>query len=207
MQRLDDAVTTLADAFFADPLIGWVFEDPSRRAGQLQVWWRWMIDNLPAHGELSINPTGTSAAIWYGPDPAESDTGSDFVAMLSGLVGPTVAQEKLRGLSVIPAAHPHGERHWYLAAVGTRVGEQSSGQGRMLLDTVLRRADEAQVASYLESSNERNVAFYERLGFVRTGTIQIPGGPSLTPMWRTPRQDGEWRTPRQDGEWRTPRKR
>ena len=55
-----------------------------------------------------------------------------------------------------------------------------------MLAPVLAEADAQGIRTYLESSNVRNVPFYERLGFVATGCIQIPGGPALTPMWRAP---------------------
>ena len=179
-------VATLTAAFLADPLMGWVFPDVAARPAQLAHWWQWMFDHLPGHAEVLATTDDRSAALWYGPDPVDGDPQRDFVAMLSGLLGAELAMEKLRGLSVIPAAHPRHARHWYLAAVGTRPDAQGQGSARCVLAPVLARADVAGIASYLESSNARNVAFYERLGFVVTGHIQIPGGPVLTPMWREP---------------------
>lgn len=41
--------------------------------------------------------------------------------------------------------------------------------------------------AYLESTNPRNVSLYERHGFAVTGSIDLPGGPSLSAMWRDPR--------------------
>jgi ribosomal protein S18 acetylase RimI-like enzyme len=186
-----DAAETLALAFADDPLMAWIFEDDAARAQQLRPWWTWIVENRAAHVELheSADPSGdaSSAALWHGPDPAPDDRDPGaFARMLSELIGGATAMQKLAGLAVIPEAHPT-ERHWYLAAVGTRPSHQGQGSGARLLAPALERCDADGVPAYLESSNDRNIAFYERLGFVATGRIQIPDGPHLTPMWREPR--------------------
>jgi GNAT superfamily N-acetyltransferase len=182
-----EVAATLTAAFVDDPLMGWIFEDPSTRPEVLARWWGWMLEHRPGHARVLGTPDHRSAALWYGPDPIDDDAQRDFPALLVDLLGEAVAFAKLRGLSVIPGAHPHHERHWYLAAVGTRPAAQSQGSGARVLAPVLAEADAQGIGAYLESSNARNVPFYERLGFVATGSIEIPGGPVLTPMWRVPR--------------------
>jgi RimJ/RimL family protein N-acetyltransferase len=56
-----------------------------------------------------------------------------------------------------------------------------------VLQPVLSICDTDGSPAYLESSNAANMAFYRRLGFVPTGEITLPDGPSLYPMWRDPR--------------------
>jgi ribosomal protein S18 acetylase RimI-like enzyme len=183
--RHDDAVETLALAFADDPLMAWIFEDPAARGSQLRRWWTWIIDHAPGHAELHKTADERSAALWYGPDPVDRDAQSMFPEMLAALIGAEAARHKLAGLSVIPAAHP-SERHWYLAAVGTRPAVQGQGSGPRVVRPVLERCDAAGLVAYLESTNPRNVAFYERLGFVVVGPIALPGGPTLTAMRREP---------------------
>jgi ribosomal protein S18 acetylase RimI-like enzyme len=181
-----DPAETLALAFADDPLMAWIFEDDATRPSLLRPWWTWIVERRAAHAELHESPDGSSVAIWHGPDPAPDDREPGaFARMLSELIGGATAMQKLTGLAVIPEAHPT-ERHWYLAAVGTRPANQGQGSGARLLVPVLDRCDAERVAAYLESSNDRNIPFYERLGFVVTGRIQIPDGPHLTPMWREP---------------------
>jgi GNAT superfamily N-acetyltransferase len=181
------AAATLTAAFVDDPLMAWIFEDEATRPSQLLRWWSWMLDHRPGHARVLATPDHRSAALWYGPDPVDEDAQRDFPALLVELVGESLAYKKLRGLSVIPVAHPHHERHWYLAAVGTRPEVQGQGSASRVLAPVLDEADAHGIGTYLESSNVRNVPFYERLGFVATGIIQIPEGPAMTPMWRAAR--------------------
>jgi GNAT superfamily N-acetyltransferase len=179
-------VETLTLAFTDDPLMSWLFEDATRRPAQLRHWWAWIIDHRHSHVEVRATDDDRSAAIWHGPDPGDGVQAASFTEMLAGLIGTDVVARKLPALGVIPAAHPI-ERHWYLAAIGTRPQFQGRGSGPRVLQPVLDRCDAEGVPAYLESSNTRNLPFYERFGFVPTGIIQVPGGPALTSMWREPR--------------------
>lgn len=183
----ETVAVTLADAFFDDPVSGWIFDDVTARPEQLLHWWRWRLAHLPGHAHILATADDCSAAQWFGPDEVDDGAMAGFPQMLAGLLGEAEAARKLRGLSVIAQAHPHHERHWYLATLGTRRAAQGTGRARLVVDPVLARADAEGLGCYLESSNVRNLSFYERLGFVATGTIQVPDGPTLVPMWRTPR--------------------
>jgi GNAT superfamily N-acetyltransferase len=182
-------VETLTLAFTDDPLMGWLFDDDVQRPDQLRQWWSWIIDNRQPHVDLLTTDDDRSAALWHGPDPIEGDArGTSFPEMLADLIGAEEMARKLPALGVIPAAHPT-ERHWYLAAIGTRPAFQGTGSGPRVMQPVLGQCDAEGIPAYLESSNPRNVPFYERFGFVATGSIQVPeGGPALTPMWREPQK-------------------
>ena len=53
---------------------------------------------------------------------------------------------------------------------------------RAVLDTCDRDA----MPAYLEATSEGNRRLYLRHGFEVTGEIQLPDGPNMWPMWRTP---------------------
>ena len=61
--------------------------------------------------------------------------------------------------------HPHTP-HFYLAFIAVAPRLQGLGLGGTMLETTLRRADEAHMAAYLENSNPKNTRLYERSGFV-----------------------------------------
>ena len=57
-----------------------------------------------------------------------------------------------------------------------------------LLAENLARIDELGMPAYLESSNPKNVARYERLGFERIGEFTTPDASrAVATMWREPR--------------------
>ena len=58
---------------------------------------------------------------------------------------------------------PH-EPHFYLAFIAVAPRLQGLGLGSALLEATLARVDAAGAPAYLENSNPRNLALYERLG-------------------------------------------
>ena len=64
-----------------------------------------------------------------------------------------------RSKSVLP------EDYWYLWAVGVRPESQRQGMGAALIEPMLARCRAEGVPAYLEAKCEKNVRFYEGLGF------------------------------------------
>ena len=54
---------------------------------------------------------------------------------------------------------------WYLSIVGILPSAQGRGLGAALLAPTLAEASDAHVCCYLETFGDRNLGFYERLGF------------------------------------------
>jgi ribosomal protein S18 acetylase RimI-like enzyme len=77
------------------------------------------------------------------------------------------------------------EPHWYLMIVGVDPALQGRGVGSALVKEGLARADQEDVPCFLETSNERNLAFYERFGFAVVETTTLGrGGPKAWGMRR-----------------------
>lgn len=82
--------------------------------------------------------------------------------------------------------HPATPPHWYLVWLGTDPSDQGKGLGSAVLRPVLEHCDTEGVAAYVESSKERNIAFYARHGFRVIRELRLPRGPTVWPMWREP---------------------
>jgi ribosomal protein S18 acetylase RimI-like enzyme len=76
--------------------------------------------------------------------------------------------------------HP-SDAHWSLEALGIRPEAQRQGLGSRLVEPMLRRADDQGVECYLETSDPKNIAYYERFGFrvVTDEPLLLDGPPHI----------------------------
>jgi len=92
-----------------------------------------------------------------------------------------------RGASMAAAMeHAHPDLpYFYLAFIAVAPSLQGAGRGSALLRQTLQRADAAGAHAYLENSNPRNLALYERAGFSVTQEIKARAdAPPVYAMWR-----------------------
>jgi ribosomal protein S18 acetylase RimI-like enzyme len=66
--------------------------------------------------------------------------------------------------------------HWYLLALAVHPRHQGHGWGSQLVRHGLARAQSRNLPSYLETTNPRNIAFYQRHGFELVGEQPVAGG-------------------------------
>jgi hypothetical protein len=78
--------------------------------------------------------------------------------------------------------------HWYLLALGVETSIDRFTLSGLLTGSVLSRADSDRIPCYVEIFDERDLSFYENLGFRVEGAGNIPqGGPSFWAMIRAPK--------------------
>lgn len=131
-------------------------------------------------------------AIWYAPGDYPMTLWRNL-RMTPGLL-PLVrfglgTMRRLIQMGENVTSHFPGQPCWYLAALGVSPEHQGVGAGSSLMDTVLAEIDRRGEPAYLETSVERNVRFYERLGFgIREPAIHLAPAPGPThwTMWRKP---------------------
>lgn len=66
------------------------------------------------------------------------------------------------------------ERDWYLSILGILPEFQGKGLGADLVQPILQQADEAGIATYLETFTPRNMSFYQRLGYQSIASFSEP---------------------------------
>jgi ribosomal protein S18 acetylase RimI-like enzyme len=181
---------TLASAFQDDPVIAWVFPDQQRRRAVLPAFMEFRLRKLAfPHDEVWMTDGGDAAAVWLPPPGRWQLSRPQRLLLLPALVrffGLRTASV-LGGLERMEKRRPDDPPHWYLFILGTEQAAQGRGLGSALLAQMLARVDADRMPAYLESSNERNLAWYGRHGFEVTSELAIPGGPRIWPMWREPR--------------------
>ena len=178
---------TLSLAFDDDPLTVWLFPNEAARRRKLPTFFRSLLRASLPFGEVYTTDETQCAAIWNPPGTFPLGWYKDAKVGLttSRLVGPRITM-CARGLLYFASHHPK-ERHWYLQMLGTEPQWQSKGLGSAMMAPILDRCDREGERVYLESSKERNIAFYGRHGFTVTEEIQVPRGRVVWAMWRDPR--------------------
>jgi ribosomal protein S18 acetylase RimI-like enzyme len=184
---VEPVTDTLARAFDDDPVMAWLFPDDERRFRRSRKFFLLRMKQFLPQGDVYTTADRAGAAIWAVPGqwhlPALATL--QMIGVLAPAVGPR-GPRALRGMMRIDAAHPT-EPHYYLAVLGTEPEFQGRGIGSALMRPVLDLCDRDEVPAYLESSKERNIAFYARHGFRVTREVTLPKGPPVWLMWRDPR--------------------
>lgn len=184
----------LAQAFIDDPMTTWVVGDDDADA-DVRVRRSAAGFFRPAlaaglrrgHCYASVDPAGriTGGAVWSPPDVemlTEAE-GAVFGMALHAEAGDAAVERVMALGALVGEHHPHDRPHFYLFIIGA--AEHGTGVGAALLEPVLARCDADGLPAYLESSNARNVGFYERHGFaVQWEARPTEDGPIMRGMWR-----------------------
>lgn len=171
--------------FAADPVMRWLWPDAK---GYLEAMPRFSnafggkaFDYDTAH----LVDDGKAAATWL--PPGEDVDPDPVVNVLTETLPKDRLEDILGVLGQMDTYHPH-DPCWYLSIIAADVNYMGKGLGAALMKHALLAADEAGLPAYLESSNVRNVAFYERHGFEVMGEIQVGTSPVVRPMLREARR-------------------
>jgi ribosomal protein S18 acetylase RimI-like enzyme len=187
-QDVEPLAEMLARAFDDDPVSGWFYRSLRSRPRNLQRFFAWQMRRLVAQEQVHMTADRAGAAVWALPDRWR-ETPMEGLRLLRS-VGPALLPRlplALAGIRRVEQHHP-AERHLYLAVLGVEPERQGEGLGSALLRPGLDLCDTERIPAYLESSKERNVAFYGRFGFRVTEELRLPrGGPPVWLMWRDPR--------------------
>jgi ribosomal protein S18 acetylase RimI-like enzyme len=180
-QRAFDA---LVMAFTADPVIRWLYPEAQQYLTHFPEFLA--VYGGKAFAEKTAWRLGTFSAVAMWLPPRVDVDGDAFVAMLTETVAPKLHDDVFAVVEQMDDAHPPFP-HWYLALLGVDVAEQGRGLGGELMKSCLRIVDQDHLPAYLDSSNPRNVSFYERHGFAVTGEAQAGACPPVISMLRAAR--------------------
>ncbi len=181
------AIATLTLAFSSDPMTRWSWRAPEVYLASFPRFVRAIAGNSFGHGSAYGSDDMRGVALWL-PPGVRSDE-AQLEALFEETVPKSQAADGAAMFERMATSHPR-EPHWYLPLVGVDPRAQGEKLGGALLRPVLARCDRDGVPAYLESSNPRNISFYERLGFHVLTRLQVGESPELVPMLRPPRAHG-----------------
>lgn len=167
----DQVADVLRRGFAHDPFVSWVTRsDPRALSRYVDLVLRRLV--VP-NGVVHVDDAVQSAALWVRPG------GWDLTALQQLRLLPRVARVVgWRRLGLMGRASEMIERDrpsrcWYLALVATLPEARGRGLGRSVLEPGMDAADRDGVPAVLETSNESNVRWYERLGFRVTRELDL----------------------------------
>ncbi len=183
----DAVVAALTIAFAGDPMTRWSWETPEAYLSSFPRFARAFGGGAISLGTAHYTEGFSGAALWYPPGEWPDEEA------LVGVIEETTSEARRPAVYAIIEEmgnfHPK-EPHWYLPLIGVDPRFQGKGVGSLLMKHALDVCDREGVAAYLESSNPRNIPFYERHEFVALGAIQHGDSPVVVPMLRRPRKGG-----------------
>ncbi|WP_433272836.1 GNAT family N-acetyltransferase [Actinosynnema sp. CS-041913] len=182
---IEAAADTLAAAFTGYPFVRHVVaaDDHEQRVRELQ---RLFLTEVGLdHGAVWVTDDCGAVAVWTTPD---TDAAAAFgpIAERAGELAGDRAEASARAEQAL-GPHRPTEPAWFLGTVGVRPDRQGQGLGSAVIQPGLDAADEAGAPAYLETTGDRNVRLYRKLGFEVFAEVQLPdGGPLTLCMRRAP---------------------
>jgi ribosomal protein S18 acetylase RimI-like enzyme len=178
------AIGTLVLAFTADPFVRWIYPQAAQYLTQFPR-------ALQAFGGIAFGHEGVwqlrdfaAVALWL-PPGVEPD-GDATVSLFKATVDSRKFDDLLGVFAQMEEAHP-ATQLWYLPWFGVDCAVQGQGLGSQLLTPCLEIVDREHLPAYLDSTNPRNIPFYQRHGFEVTGQWQAGDSPPIISMLREPR--------------------
>ena len=188
---IDRAAITLGRAFSPDPMFTWIFPDPATRPAVLRRLLHVPLEYGLRYGRVTTSHDAKATCVWLPPGP-----GITIPRMIrSGMFGVPFRmgfgpfRTFMTANEIMDKIHKARvpEPHWYLMVVGVDPALHNQGVGSAIVREGLAVVDSDSKPCYLETSERRNLAFYERLGFVVVEEATLGrGGPKAWAMRRTP---------------------
>jgi GNAT superfamily N-acetyltransferase len=166
----------LGRAFAADPMMTWPLGDVADPQRSIEACFRLLNAGNIEDGLVFEAAGGAGVAVWVPPD----------------LAGRWAETERLARPAIYALADDGGARYerlwgwveermpaeplWYLDQLGVDPARQAEGLGKALVRFGLARAADAGLPAFLETATERNVLFYQSLGFRVVDVGSVPGG-------------------------------
>ncbi len=188
--ELDTLSTVLADSFADDPVQRWLFAGSADHRASLGRFFRFFVDEYFSLGHVYLvrGASNAGGAMWAPPDRDILHDEARLAELIT-LVQTEIGEDPTPRLMELARAAEYRPTspHFYLGILGVAPASQGAGIGGDLVTPMLANCDEAGIVAHLESSNPRNIGFYERLGFETVDEYRCGGDPLMTIMTRSPR--------------------
>lgn len=187
MNSIEAAAQTIARSFMDDPFFIYLLPQPGPRMIWLKRFAAATIKMVSGLDECYVTDEQSSGAMILVPPghyPLPAAKVAPFAArMVSMTFGCRVATGKMAGaMKVLARMEKHHPKYanWYLMQLGVDPESQGRGLGRLMMNELVARAERERIPVYLETTNEKNLAFYRHFGFELIDEIKYDNVP---PVW------------------------
>jgi GNAT superfamily N-acetyltransferase len=190
--RTMDAAKLLGRAFWGDPFSEYLFPDVSERTVLEEKFYLLNIQHAMIGGEVYTTSSFKGVAAWrfFGDEKSKKvEAVVDPRKGLAKAMGDGPFQRLMKANGALNESHKRimPVPHCYLLFLGVEPGQQGKGYGGILIDPILRYADEKGLPCYLETMKEVNLLFYDKHGFKIVQAKQLPDdGPFTWFLLRKP---------------------
>jgi GNAT superfamily N-acetyltransferase len=173
------AVAALEDDPFYRSICAPYFSDTGRRRAVLAKYFDYSIQEGRELGRcIHLADEARGVAVWLLPQSPEVESQAaerkrTFLQATLNIEGCANYYRIIEFMSA-KSATLVDEAAWYLSIVAVDPAAQGQGLGRKLLEPTIAEADRAGVTCYLETFGQRNLSFYQRLGFAPAARFTEP---------------------------------
>ncbi|MBA3075788.1 MAG: GNAT family N-acetyltransferase [Anaerolineae bacterium] len=174
------AAAVVASAFFNYPMFTFYFPDEKRRLWELPWYMEQTLKCALSYGEVYTNPECSGVIFTLPPGHTKISQweymqhGFLFTPLVLGLKDFDRSQVCEAFVAETHERLMMGRLHYYLWGLTVDPKVKGTGIGSALLKKVLDIADSASMSVYLETHDEKNVAYYESKGFKLISTEKFP---------------------------------
>ncbi|MFB4319734.1 GNAT family N-acetyltransferase [Actinomadura sp. 21ATH] len=177
---LAKAARTLREAFAQYPFTRHVLAEDDH-LGRLERFQKLFLAHVGMpYGKVWVEDGVRAVAVWTTPE-TPLDVFGELAPRFAELVGDRL--EAYEAAEAVMAAQRPREPMWFLGTVGVDPAAQGAGLGGAIVRPGIEAAERDGVPAFLETSTDRNVRFYQRLGFEVVSEYDLPdGGPRTWSM-------------------------
>ena len=175
------AAKVYARAFFDYPLFACYYPDPARRERHLASHLEVVVNYGFLYGQIYTTPDITGVACWLPPGSTDITwlrlirAGGLPIFPKVGIIRSLTDVKKTEDYTVKVHNEIMPGPHYYIWVVGVDPDYQGMGIGKALMKPGLDQADAMRVPIYLETHDEKNVLYYQKLGFDLIRIESAPG--------------------------------
>ena len=192
VSRIKEAAALLSKVFWDDPMTIFLYPGIAERRDLQPSFYELNMEHAAVGGELYTTSSFKGIAVWRFPGDEtrqKVDSDKDPRNRLPDVMGAGPFQRLVVIVECTYAMHKSvvNGKHCYLLFLGVEPGQRGQGIGSLLINPILKRADEEGLPCYLETMKEVNLAFYGKHGFRVVDEKQIAdGGPHIWALLRSP---------------------